>query len=115
MRRGDLVTVALPGDFGKPRPAIVVQSDSLPHTDSILICLTTSTLRDLPLYRLALRPAESNGLRLPTEIMIDKVMAARRDKIGSVIGHLADAEMVVLNRMLAFTLGLADAAAGAQS
>jgi hypothetical protein len=27
MRRGDLVVVSLPGDYGKPRPALVVQCD----------------------------------------------------------------------------------------
>ena len=29
MRRGDIVTVAAPGDFGKPRPGVVIQGDAL--------------------------------------------------------------------------------------
>jgi hypothetical protein len=29
MRRGDIVTVAAPGAYGKPRPAVVIQGDSL--------------------------------------------------------------------------------------
>lgn len=27
MRRGDIVTIALQGDYGKPRPALIIQSD----------------------------------------------------------------------------------------
>jgi mRNA interferase MazF len=113
VKRGDLVTVALPGDYGKPRPAVVVQSDNLPQTDSVMLCLTTSTLRGLPLYRLAIAPSAANNLRRPTEIMADKVMTARRDRVGAVIGRLSDAELLVLNRMLAFALGLGDASAAA--
>ena len=115
MKRGDLVTVALPGDYGKPRPAVVVQSDHLPQADSVMVCLTTSTRRGLPLYRLAVEPTAANGLRQPTEIMADKVMSVRRDKVGPVIGRLSDADLLVLNRMLAFALGLADPVPGTVS
>jgi mRNA interferase MazF len=106
--RGDIVTVAIPGDYGKPRPAVIVQSDSLPETDGVMICLTTSTLRGLPLYRLPVAPTAANGLREATEIMADKAMSAKRSKIGPVIGRLSEADLFVLNRMLAFALGLGD-------
>ena len=33
MRRGDILTVAAPGDYGKPRPAVLIQSDLL-NTDA---------------------------------------------------------------------------------
>lgn len=54
MRRGDIITVAVSGDYGKPRRALVIQSDNLPETDSVLVCLLTTMLRDAPLYRLPL-------------------------------------------------------------
>lgn len=108
MLRGDLVTVALAGDFGKPRPAVVVQSDWLTETDSVLVCLMTSTLRDTPLYRLTIDPAEKNGLHQATQVMVDKIVAVRRDKCGPVIGRLDEAAMVALNRMLALVVGIAD-------
>ena len=46
MRRGDVVLVVLPGDYGKPRPAITVQSDLLNTEDpaSYLVCPLTTTL-----------------------------------------------------------------------
>ena len=57
MKRGDLVTVSAPGDYGKPRPAVVVQSDWLTATESVLVALLTSALVKAPLYRLTIEPA----------------------------------------------------------
>jgi mRNA interferase MazF len=108
VRRGDLITVAVSGDCGKPRPALVVQSDFLPETDSILVCLLTTTIRDAPLYRLDIPATEATGLRVPSQIMVDKIMAARRSRCGPPIGHAADATMATLGRLLGFVVGLAD-------
>ena len=108
MRRGDLVTVALSGDYGKPRPALVIQSDFLEGTDSVLVCLLTTTLRDVPLYRLSLPAGEGTGLREASQVMVDKIMAVRRDRCGPVIGRLDDAALMVLGRLLAFVVGIAD-------
>ncbi len=108
MRRGDLITVALSGDYGKPRPAIVIQSDFLTGTDSVLVCLLTTTLRDAPLYRLALPADEGTGLKLPSQVMVDKIMAVRRDRCGTPIGRTSDAALLALGRLLAFAVGTAD-------
>jgi len=96
------------GDYGKPCPAVVIQSDWLGETDSVLICLCTSTLRDAPFYRLTLEPSPENGLQVVSQMMVDKIMAVRRDKCGAPIGRLDDTAMLVLNRMLALVVGLAD-------
>jgi mRNA interferase MazF len=40
-QRGDLVTVSLPGDYGKPRTALVIQSDLLNELDSVVFCPVT--------------------------------------------------------------------------
>ncbi|MFP5460841.1 MAG: type II toxin-antitoxin system PemK/MazF family toxin [Gammaproteobacteria bacterium] len=108
MRRGELVTVAVQGDFGKPRPAVVVQSDWLAQTESVLLCLVTSEVRPAPLLRLTLEPAPSNGLLRRSQVMVDKVVAVRRDRCTPPIGRLSDDELVALDRMLALVLGLAD-------
>lgn len=108
MKRGDLVTVAAAGDYGKPRPAVVIQSDWLDDTDSVLVCLLTTTLRDAPLYRLPIAPSAGTGLRQPSQVMVDKVMAVRRDRCGAVIGHLGAVELMSLGRMLALVVGIAD-------
>jgi mRNA interferase MazF len=108
MRRGDLVPVALQGDFGEPWPAAIVQSDWLAGTDSVLLCPLTGELRDAPLFRLLLSPSASNGLRKPSQLMVDKLVAVRRERCGPPFGRLADEELVALNRMLSLALGLAD-------
>ncbi|CAA7615159.1 Toxin MazF [Magnetospirillum sp. LM-5] len=108
MKRGDVVTVAAAGDYGKPRPAVIVQSDWLDETDSVLVCLVTSTMRDAPLYRLSLLPTDSTGLRQPSQVMIDKVLAVRRDRCGAVIGRLGEADLAAMSRLLALVVGLAD-------
>lgn len=108
MKRGDLVTVATSGDYGKPRPAVVIQSDWLDGTDSVLVCLVTTTLREAPLYRLSLTPNEANGLQAPSQVMLDKIVAVRRDKCGKMIGRLDEEALITLNRMLALVVGIAD-------
>lgn len=108
MKRGDLITVAVSGDYGKPRPALIIQSDWLAETESILLCLVTSTIRDAPLFRLTLDPKPANGLRARSQVMVDKIVAVRRDKCGMVIGHLDEADLIALNRILALVVGIAD-------
>jgi mRNA interferase MazF len=108
MKRGDLVTVAAQGDYGKPRPAVVIQSDALDAADSVLVTLLTSTIADAPLYRLTLEPTAGNGLRAVSQVMVDKVLAYPRAKCGPVIGRLSPQDMLALNNMLLVMIGLAD-------
>lgn len=107
VRRGDLVTVALQGDYGKPRPALVIQADQFAGLGSVVILPITSTLVDAPLLRPSVEPSADNGLRTTSQIMLDKPMTVKADKIGPAFGHLDDASMVSVNRSLALVLGLA--------
>jgi len=107
MRRGDLVTVALPGDFGKPRPALIIQSDQFDGTGSVTVLLVSGTLVDAPLIRLTVQPTEGNGLRKPSQIMIDKAMTVRRDKLAEPFGRIDDEMIVSINRSLALFFGIA--------
>lgn len=108
MRRGDLVTVSASGDYGKPRPAVVVQSDALNAAESVLVALLTSTMTDAPLYRLPVEPTAANGLKTVSQVMVDKILAYPRAKCGPVIGRLAPHEMLALNNLLSVMIGLAD-------
>ena len=108
MRRGDIVTVSAPGDDGKPRPAVVMQSDWIGGTDSVLVSLMTSAIRDAPSFRLSLAPTPETGLKLASQVMIDKIAALPRAKCGPVIGRLPDPALAEMNRMLTVILGLAD-------
>lgn len=107
MRRGDLVTVAMAGDFGKPRPALVIQSDLFDETGTITVLLVTSTLVDAPLLRPTIEPNVGNGLRQRSQVQIDKAMSVKRDKIGAPIGRLDEEAMLAVTRSLALFLGVA--------
>src|SRR6266481_5630430 len=64
MRRGDVVTVAATGDYGKPRPAVIVQTDALPAEHaSVVVCQMTSEGDDAQDFRVAVEPSTRNGLR----------------------------------------------------
>jgi len=108
VKRGDIVIVSAPGDYGKPRPAVVIQSDKLQTVNSVLVVLLTSAFVDAPLFRLPLNPNSKNGLKQPSQVMVDKIVAMPRDKCGSVIGHLDRQDLITLNHMLAVVVGIAD-------
>jgi mRNA interferase MazF len=109
MRRGDVVTVAAAGDYGKPRPAVIVQTDALPAEHaSVVVCQMTSELNDAPEFRLTLEPTTGNGLRARSQVMADKPTTIRRERVGRVVGRLDAEDLARLNVALAFVMGLAD-------
>jgi len=109
MKRGDVVTVAAAGDYGKPRPAVIVQTDALPAEHaSVVVCQMTSDYSDAPDFRVTIDPSERNGLRVRSQVMADKPVTIRRERIGRHVGNLDDKDIARLNIALAFVMGLAD-------
>ena len=107
MRRGQFVTVAAPGDYGKPRPALVAPSDLFDELPSVVICPLTTTLRDdADQFRLDVAPSPRNGLREPLQIAIDKITVVPAAKIGAAIGNADDALLLRVNRALALFLNI---------
>jgi mRNA interferase MazF len=107
IRRGQFVTVATAGDYGKPRPALVVQSDLFAELPSVVICPLTSMLRfDADQFRLEVEPSAGNGLRQVSQIAVDKITVVPAGKIGEVIGHADDALLLRVSRALALFLGI---------
>jgi mRNA interferase MazF len=108
MNRGDLVTIAIQGDFGKPRPALVIQSDVFSDIhETVTVALLSSRIVQAPIFRLNVAPDDRNGLTKECQIQIDKIMSIRKERIGSPIGKLDDTMLVRVNRALALWLGLA--------
>ena len=107
MQRGDLVSVAIQGDFGKPRPALVIQSPHFANHTSVTVLLVTSTLVDAPLLRVTVQATPGNGLEKTSQIMIDKAMTLKRGKIGPVLGRVNPDELTQVERGLAVFLGIA--------
>ena len=107
VKRGDVVVSSSPANFGKPRPALVVQSDLFnPTHASIVICPITSHLVDAPLFRLLISPTRENGLKVESQIMVDKITAVRCDHIGKKIGKINESEVASVDRALASWLEL---------
>ena len=94
MRRSDVVLVSLPGDYGKTRPAVIVQNDDVADIlQSCTILLMTSELADGSLYRLTIESTVENGLDRTTQVQIDKIASPPRSKLRGPIGRLSDQQM----------------------
>ncbi|EDJ9085830.1 TPA: type II toxin-antitoxin system PemK/MazF family toxin [Salmonella enterica] len=106
MKRGDLITVAMQGDFGKPRPALVIQADSFDGLPTVSVLPVTGTLTTAPLLRVTVQPDKENGLLKVSQVMIDKVITVKRDKTGDAFGRINANLMTEIERRLALFLGI---------
>jgi mRNA interferase MazF len=104
MQRGDLVTVSLQGDYGKPRPALVVQSDLLADLDSVVLCPITSELRDAA-FRVDIEPNPSNGLQKMSQVMVDKLATLPRARVGEPFGRVDEERMRAISQALLLVVG----------
>lgn len=107
MKRGDIVIVALPGHYGKARPALVIQSDLFDAHPSATILPITSDLRDAPLFRITIEPNKKNGLQHISQVMIDKAHTVQCEKLSAPFGQLNNEQMITISRSLALFLGFA--------
>lgn len=105
--RGELVTVALQGDFGKPRPVLIVQFDIFIDLSSVTFIPLTSDIRDTPLLRFTLEPTKENGLTKRSQVMIDKIQTISRKKISKPFGKISNTELLEVERLLTVFLGIA--------
>lgn len=107
MKRGDIVPVVLSGAYGKPRPALVIQSNLFAKHPSVTVLPITSELRAIETFRIAAAPTKKNGLRAPSQIMVDKAHTIPREKAGEPFGELESRTATAVDRALAVFLGLA--------
>ena len=105
--RGDFVTIAMQGDYGKPRPALVIQANQFSEHASVTVLPVTSALVPAPLLRVTVQPSAENGLRKPSQMMIDKILTVKRGKVGATFGYIHRDAMVEVERCLAVFLGIA--------
>jgi len=106
MKRGDLVTIVTQGDYGKPRPALVIQSDFFKENLSVTVLPVTSHLVDAPLLRIKLEANEQTNLNKPSQAMVDKITTVQRKKVGLVFGTVDHKTMVEIERCLSVFIGL---------
>jgi mRNA interferase MazF len=105
MTRGDVVVVSLPGNYGKPRPALVIQSDLFAEHPSVTVLPITSHLVEAPLLRIEIGP--ESGLERVSQIQIDKAQTPRQERIGAIIGRVDRGTLAAVSRALTVFLGLA--------
>jgi mRNA interferase MazF len=101
-----VVVVAGQGEFGKPRPGIVLQKYSVEGFPTVTFVPVTSVLYGLPRVRIPIAPDEANGLRQPSEVMIDRVQTVGWKRVGQVIGRVDEDTMQSINTALLVFLGL---------
>ena len=110
MKRGDVVLMVVPGELGRPRPGIIVQADELgDNTTTVLACPLSSNAQANPNPRLRplIEPTADNGLRVRSQIMTDKLLAQRRDRVRRLIGTIDSETRSRLDSALLLVLGLA--------
>src|SRR5476651_1450493 len=108
MKRGDFLTITMQDDFGKPRAALVIQSDKFSEHATVTILLVSSTLIDAPLFRITVEPNEVNGLKKTSQVMVDKAMTVRKEKLGEPFGTASDEVMLEISRCMALFFGIAN-------
>ncbi len=108
LTRGEVVLVTLPGDYGRRRSAVVVQSDLFaPDFASVLVCPITSDPLQHSVARIALTPTAENGLPSTGSLMVDKVAAVPRARVFRSVGRLDDETLQRLDASLSLMLGVA--------
>ena len=108
MKRGDVVLVVVPSELGRPRPGVIVQADEFnKDLTTVFVCPVSSDVQEKLPLRPIIEAKPSNGLRLRSQIMTDKMIALRRDRIRQTIGHIDKETSEQLDRALLVVLGLA--------
>jgi mRNA interferase MazF len=106
LKRSDIVLVASSGEFGKPRPALIIQSDAAFPSGYFTYLPITSDLLRVPNVRIALLPTPQNGLRLPSEIMVDMIQTSSSSKFNQAIGAVDADTLRSVESALNLHLGL---------
>ena len=96
-RRGDLVTVAFKGPYtGKPRPALVVQSNDAADLSSVVVCPVTRDLTEGAPLRVRIQPGNANNLQLASDVMADKLSAVPRQAVSAAFGRVRQAQLALV-------------------
>jgi mRNA interferase MazF len=108
VKRGEVWTAAGGADYAsKPRPAVIIQSDTFPGGQSVTICSLTTNQAGGETVRLEVAPTMENGLISNSRLMVDKVTTIPRTKLGRRIGRLSDSDLARMNNAIVLFLGLA--------
>lgn len=109
MKRGEIWTISGGPDYaGKPRPAIIIQSDDFDATLSVTVCLLSGTPVENVYARFTVAPSAANGLETHSSVMVDKISTIPRSKVGRFVGQLDAKDAALLDQRVALFLGLGE-------
>ncbi len=111
LRRGDIWLAAIPGDYGKVRPQLIIQSEllNMAAISSVLVCPLTTEIQPDHFFRLTLLPAPTNGLMETSQVMADKITAISRERLKKKIGAVSYQALRQLGTLCATAIGIYDA------
>ncbi|WP_150461402.1 type II toxin-antitoxin system PemK/MazF family toxin [Nesterenkonia ebinurensis] len=107
-RRGDVWTIGggPGGDSNKPRPAIIIRSDSFENPESITMIPLTTVPLESP-TRVHIGSDEATGIANDSYAMTDKIHTYKRSALGTYCGRLTAEQLVEVERALLLYLGIA--------
>jgi mRNA interferase MazF len=106
LKRGDIATAAPPGEFGKPRPVLIIQALTDVPPERVTVILITADLLRLPLLRIPIEPTAQNGLERSSEIAVDNIQTFSVKKLGGVVGFADALTMRLVDAAMSRHLGL---------
>lgn len=107
VRRGDVVLAAAAGDYGKPRPWLVIQADHYNDSErpgSVLVCPFTTHPETAP-YRIPLDLPAGDAHRR-SWVMVDKLTAIRRERLGAKVASASPEQLDAVGCAMIDLLGL---------
>lgn len=109
MKRGELWVASVGADFaGKPRPVLIIQNSIFEEMTSVTLCPITSDMMELPLFRVAVLPDDTNGLLAPSMIMVDKISTAAKAKLSKKIGVVSTQTLQSVDQAIILFLGIGE-------
>jgi len=107
VKRGEIWTASGSGGYaGKPRPVVVIQGDEFGGTKTLTLVSLTTDPTEADLFRILIEPDGTNGLRMPSRLMVDKITTLPRSRFGRKVGRLAGRDMRRLDDAISRFLGL---------
>ncbi len=106
-KRGDILLCSMSSDFGKVRPAVVVQNTLFNEVrNTITMCPLTTELIEEAVFRPTIKPTEESGLKTTSQIMVDKICSIKKERLKKNVGKLTEGEKQALDESIKLWLGL---------
>ncbi len=85
-------------DYGKPRPALILQADAFDAHPSVTVLPLAQEIHPTPLFRVTVQPSRETGLRRVSQVMDDKATTVPQAKIGARMGCVDAATMQTISK-----------------